>query len=275
MSPTRLSREAQAFKRFYTNRKDKELPEDTNHRSLVESCIRNGYVVIPNAFSEAGALEAKAELDRLHGEAPLVGRSEFEGYKTNRMYALLGKSRSFDKFCLLSAVHALNEYFLNDEYLIYIMSSIIIHPGEKPQFLHHDDAGTRMPRPRPPMSVGTMICLDDFTETNGATRIIPGSHEWGGDRIGDEEDAIPAVAKRGSVIYFLGTTWHSGGGNASPNSRYAITIQYCQPWLRPFEDLKTAIDPRRIMAGEIDRKIVDMMGYRTAEPYWGIGESVV
>lgn len=272
MSSPKPSLEFEAFKDFYVNRKDKELPENPRHRALVEQCMRDGYVIIPNAFTDSDAAIAKSELDRLHGEKPLKGRSFFEGFKTNRLWAILGKSRSFDKFFLVPEVHALNEYFLNDDYLIYAASSIVIHPGEKAQLLHHDDAGTKMPRPRPPMTIGTMICLDDFTETNGATRIIPKSHEWGDGLYPDDEQAIPAIAKRGSVIYFLGTTWHSGGANVSDKPRYAITVQYCQPWFRPFEDMKSSIDPRRVLSGEIPQKIVDMMGYRTAEPYWGIGE---
>lgn len=270
MASRRSSEEAKVFQDYYHNRRDKELPQDSRYRALVQTCVRDGYVVIPNAFTEAEADEAKAEIDRLHGESPLIGRTEFEGYKTNRMWALLGKSRAFDKFCLIPEVHALNEYFLSEDYLIYIMTSIVIQPGQKAQFLHHDDAGTRMPRPRPPMSVGTMICLEDFTETNGATRIVPGSHQWGDGVIAQDEQAVPALAKKGSVIYFLGTTWHSGGANVSSHPRYAITIQYCQPWIRPFEDLKSAIDPRRILAGEIDDRIVGMMGYRAAEPFWGV-----
>lgn len=274
MAPPK-TQEAEAFEKYYLDRRDKELPENPEHRALVESCVRDGYVVIPSVFTAEECEEAKAEIDRLHGERPLVGRSQFEGRKTNRMWALIGKSRVFDKFVLVPQVHALNEYFLTDEYLIYILSSIVIQAGEKAQFLHHDDAGTRMPRPRPPMSVGTMICLDAFTPTNGATRIVPGSHQWGDRRIAYDEEAIPAVAPQGSVIYFLGTTWHSGGANQDEEgkARYAITAQYCMPWLRPFEDLKTAVDPRRVLSGEIDERIVEMMGYRTVEPYWGVGKS--
>lgn len=71
-----------------------------NH-ALVEACVRDGYVMIPGAFTETQALEARAEIDRMHGECPLIGRSEFEGCKTNCMWALLGKSREFDAFCLI------------------------------------------------------------------------------------------------------------------------------------------------------------------------------
>jgi ectoine hydroxylase-related dioxygenase (phytanoyl-CoA dioxygenase family) len=258
--------------REYYQRTAKPLPNDPTVRKYIETVLRDGYVIIPNAFTEAEALEAKAEIDRLHGTAPRIGRDAFDGFKTNRIFALLAKTRVFDKFCLLPQVQALNDFFLDEDYLIYIMETITINPGEKAQVLHHDDIVTRLPRPRPPVTAATMIVLDDYTELNGATRIIPGSHRWGSDRLGEESEAVSAICPRGSVIYFLGTTWHSGGANRSDKPRYAATIQYCQPYIRPLENLMVAVDPRRALSGEIPRKIVDMMGYKSAIPFVGYGE---
>ncbi|KAK0721854.1 phytanoyl-CoA dioxygenase [Lasiosphaeria miniovina] len=265
---------AEPVDRDYYQRKSKPLPADPTIRSLVERVLEDGYVIIPNAFTEQEALEAKAEIQRLHGDAPRTGRIAFDGFKTNRILALLGKTRAFDKFCLLPAVQALNDHFLDDDYLIYIMESITINPGERAQVLHHDDAVTALPRPRPHVTAATMIVLDDYTELNGATRIIPGSHKWGSDRVGDERDAVSAVCPRGSVIYFLGTTWHAGGANRSAAPRYAATIQYCQPYIRPLENLMVAIDPRRALSGEIPPRIVDMMGYRSAIPFVGYADGL-
>ncbi|PTB38218.1 uncharacterized protein TrAFT101_011679 [Trichoderma asperellum] len=265
---------SEAIDRDYYQRKPKPLPSDPAIRSLIQAVLKDGYVVIPNAFSEAEALEAKAEIDRLHGQSPRIGRDSFDGFKTNRIFALLNKTRVFDKFCLIPQVHALNEFFLDDDYLIYIMETITINPGEKAQVLHHDDGVIRLPRPRPPVTAATMIVLDDYTEINGATRIIPGSHLWGSDRLGEESEAKSVVCPRGSVIYFLGTTWHSGGANRSDNPRYAATIQYCQPYIRPLENLMLAVDPRKALSGEIPRKIVDMMGYRSAIPFVGYADGL-
>jgi ectoine hydroxylase-related dioxygenase (phytanoyl-CoA dioxygenase family) len=270
---TKDAQAAEAVNREYYSRKAKPMPTDAGLRGLVQSVLRDGYVVIPNAFTEAEALEAIAEIDRLHGDRPRTGRDAFDGFKTNRIFALLAKTRAFDRFCLLPAVHALNEFFLDEDYLIYIMESIVINPGERAQVLHHDDAVTRLPRPRPPVTAATMIVLDDYTELNGATRVIPGSHRWGSVRVGEEHEAVPVTCPRGSVIYFLGTTWHSGGANRSQRPRYAATIQYCQPYIRPLENLMVAVDPRRALSGEIPKKIVDMMGYRSAIPFIGYGES--
>ncbi|KAL7904158.1 phytanoyl-CoA dioxygenase [Trichoderma velutinum] len=260
--------------RDYYLPKPKSLPSDPAVRSLIQAVLRDGYVVIPNAFTEAEALEAKAEIDRLHGQSPRIGRDSFDGFKTNRIFALLNKTRVFDKFCLIPQVHALNDFFLDDDYLVYIMETITINPGEKAQVLHHDDSVTRLPKPRPPVTAATMIVLDDYTEMNGATRIIPGSHLWGSDRLGEESEAKSIVCPRGSVIYFLGTTWHSGGANRSDRPRYAATIQYCQPYIRPLENLMLAVDPRKALSGEIPKKIVDMMGYRSAIPFVGYADGL-
>lgn len=261
----------QAIEDYY-NLQPKPLPTDPAIRPLVEAVVEDGYVIIPNAFTEAEALEARAEIQRLHGTAPRTGENVFEGFKTNRIYSTLSKTRVFDKFCLLPQVLALNDYFLDPDYLLYAFGPITINPGEQAQILHHDDSVIRMERPRKAVTVGTMIVLDDYTELNGATRIIPGSHKWGSDRMGKEHEAISAVCPRGSVVYFLGTTWHSGGANRSDQPRHAATIQYCQPWIRPLENQMLAVDPRRALSGEIPSRIVDMMGYRSAMPYIGIGE---
>jgi ectoine hydroxylase-related dioxygenase (phytanoyl-CoA dioxygenase family) len=264
----------EAINSFY-QRKHKPLPTDPTLRRHVETILRDGFAIIPNAFSEYDALEAKSEIDRLHGPAPKTGRDTFDGHKTNRVFSLIAKSRVFDKFCLIPTVRALNEFFLDEECLIYIMESIVIQPGEKAQVLHHDDAPTRLPRPRPAVTAATMICLDDYTETNGATRLVPGSHLWGSDRVAEDHEAKSAVCPRGSVIYFLGTTWHSGGQNRSDKPRYALTVQYCQPYIRPLDNLMLSVDPRRVLNGEIPREIANMMGYRSAFPFIGYCESVL
>jgi hypothetical protein len=265
---------AEMLNSFYQH-KHKPLPTDPTIRRHVENVLRDGFAIIPRCFSEAEALEAKSEIDRLHGPAPKVGKNTFDGLRTNRVFSLLAKSRAFDGFCTIPAVRALNDFFLDEECLLYIMESIVIRPGEKAQLLHHDDAPTRIPRPRPAVTAATMICLDDYTDTNGATRLIPGSHLWGPDRAGEDHEAKTAVCPRGSVIYFLGTTWHSGGQNRSNKPRYALTVQFCMPFIRPLDNLMLSVDPRRVMNGEIPREIADMMGYRSAFPFIGYCKSVL
>lgn len=129
---------------------------------LIEHTIEHGYVIIPNAFSQQDIEEAKSELRRLGerraGPASAGGRNAFEGYSTKRIYALPNKSRVFDKFALHQDVLALNDYFLDDGFLVTAFHSITIQPDEDAQRLHHDDEYITIPRPHPPF--GTV----SFTE---------------------------------------------------------------------------------------------------------------
>ena len=245
------------------------LPSDPTTRARIQEILEKGYVVIPSCISKAEAKEATTEIDRLSGGNPWTGRNAFEGHQTNRIFALPNKSRVFDKFYILPEVLALNDYFLEPDYLLYVIQSITINPGEGQQVIHHDDGTTRLPRPRAPVSAAIMIALDEFTPTNGATRVLPSSHLWGADKKPNKKDTIPAACPVGSVIYYLGTTFHSGGPNRSEAPRHGLTIQYCQPYIRPLEDLMLAVDPRKL--SEIPSRIVDMMGYKSAFPFLGSG----
>ena len=59
--------------------------------------------------------------------------------------------------------------------------------------------------------VSAMWALDNFTEENGATRVVPGSHDLR--EIDDiaEDDIVQAVMPRGSVLFYIGSTVHGGG----------------------------------------------------------------
>ncbi|KAI9881716.1 MAG: hypothetical protein M1823_006573 [Watsoniomyces obsoletus] len=241
-------------------------------RADVEHVIEHGYVIIPNCFTKAQAQEARTEIDRLLGESPLGGRNAFEGLNTNRIYSLLNKSRVFDKFAILPRVLALNDYFLEPNYLLTAFHTISINPGEKAQGLHHDDGYIQVPRPRAPFGSAIMVAFDEYTETNGATRIIPGSHTWGGDRTGKPEETIPALCPEGGVVYFVSTLIHGGGANTSNKARQSATVQYCQPYIRPIENQILAVDPRKL--DEIDPKIVALMGYKTMEPFMGYADGL-
>ncbi|KAF2181810.1 PhyH-domain-containing protein [Zopfia rhizophila CBS 207.26] len=247
-------------------------PTDPQALRDIEHVEKHGYVILEDVFSIAEAEEAKAEIERLRtkdASGPKGGRNEFEGWRTERIYGLLDKSRLFDKFVLLERVCALNDWFLDPGYMINSFHTIQINPGEDPQELHHDDAYCYIPRPRPPLGTAIIVALDSFTTTNGATEIIPGSHLWptGQYPAPSRSQTISATCPAGSVVYFLGTTWHGGGKNTSLNPRVSLTVQYCQPYIRPTENQILAVDPRKL--DKIPKSIVQMMGYSPHAPFIG------
>jgi ectoine hydroxylase-related dioxygenase (phytanoyl-CoA dioxygenase family) len=102
---------------------------------------------------------------------------------------------------------------------------------------------TRMPAPDfgHTESIVATICLDDFTIENGATRIWPYTH-FSGMRppLDIETDKLPGavqvIARRGSIIYWLGQTWHAISKNTSGDRRWCIISQYTYWWIKPTFD---------------------------------------
>lgn len=245
---------------------------DDRTQGLIDHITEYGYVAIPNAFDNGDIEEAKAEVQRLAsaqqaGGASLRGRNTFEGLKTQRIYALANKSRIFDKFALHPDVLALNDYFLDRGYLLTSFQSINIESGEAPQTLHYDDGYVTVPRPHRPFGAAIMVPLDPYTSTNGATVIVPKSHTWGADRIPDRSETTPVIIPSGSIMYFLSTLWHGGGKNTSGKDRMALTVQYCQPWMRQLENQLLAVEWEKL--NEMPELLVDMLGYKVGAPFIG------
>ena len=155
-----MTASTETFNFYSTASGRRPLPSDPAVRADIEHVLEHGYVIIPDCFTKAEAREAKAEIDRLLGESPLVGRNSFEGVNTNRIYSLLNKTRVFDKFTILPRVLALNDYFLDPGYLLSAFHTISINPGEKKQNLHHDDGYINVPRPRMPFGAAIMVSLE-------------------------------------------------------------------------------------------------------------------
>lgn len=225
---------------------------------------RDGYVILPQLLSAA-------ELDEIRSEiAPLLdkkGRNNFEGHDTQRVYSVLNKTRSCDRIVDHPRVLALLDRLLMPNYLLSMLQAINIRPGETAQIAHVDDGFYPLPRPRAPLSAATIWAIDPFTETNGATEIILGSHEWGQWLPTDSDVRVPVVMDPGSCVFFVGTLWHGGGANRSDADRLAITAQYCEPWLRPQEAFTLSTKPDTVRA--VSEDIRRMLGYSIHPPFIG------
>jgi ectoine hydroxylase-related dioxygenase (phytanoyl-CoA dioxygenase family) len=240
-----------------------------------------GYTIIENFLSPT-ALHAVRE-----GLAPFLGsyngRNNFEGLKTERVYTLVARGKNFEEIAVDARVMALCDRFLKPGYLLTASQAICIYPGETPQPIHTDDAFYTLPRPRAPISVSTIVAVDDFTPANGGTEIIPASHLWGNDELdglydkGLDADApanpkferklMPVVMPAGACIFFLGTLLHRGGANRSNAPRLAFSNQYCEPWARTQENFFLGIPPA--LARGMSPRVQELLGYSIWPPFMG------
>merc|ERR1711963_853452 len=74
-----------------------------------------------------------------------------------------------------------------------------ILPGEDAQLLHRNDGKYPIPRPHQEVIINMIFALDDFTECNGATVLVPGSHlarsdGWAGPADGQGGDLVREAA---------------------------------------------------------------------------------
>ena len=128
-------------------------------------------------------------------------------------------------------------------YQLSAPTGIEIGAGEHAQPLHPDDAIYPWPRPHPELVVNVMWPLEDFTEANGATRVVPGSHRWV-DEIPTADTPTRAVEMpAGAALLYLGSLWHGGGANRTAQARLGVVLHYSAGWLRPVENHVLAVPP--------------------------------
>jgi ectoine hydroxylase-related dioxygenase (phytanoyl-CoA dioxygenase family) len=204
----------------------------------LDRIARDGYTIVPDVFDADRALALRTELDRLEAALGITpAGNSFEGTRTWRIYNLLAHGPLFEAIPVDPLVLPIVEGVLDPGCLVSSLSSIAIGPGEIAQPIHADDQVMPLTKPHVATVCNTMWALTDFTEANGATRIIPGSHLADhSPEYGASFESIPAEMPAGSVLVWHGSLWHGGGANTTDERRIGIAMNYCAGWVRQQEN---------------------------------------
>src|SRR5262249_12599737 len=135
-----------------------------------------GCVVVSELVSHALIDGVAAELEP-YLATTAVGADEFTGVNTRRTGSLLARSVGFRELAAPPLVLGSLDRVLGDHatsYQLHLTQVISIGPGEPAQLLHRDQwAFDFFPFPSGfEVECHTMWAMDDFTEENGATRVI-------------------------------------------------------------------------------------------------------
>jgi ectoine hydroxylase-related dioxygenase (phytanoyl-CoA dioxygenase family) len=221
----------------------------------------DGYTIVEDAIDTDLVDELATNLRDLEAffDVQPAGNS-FEGAHTLRVYNLLALDRVWERVPVHPSVLPIVEKVLDPGCLISSLSSITILPGEIAQPIHADDQLLPIPKPHVPTVCNSMWALTDFTEANGATRIVPGSHRYDhSPDYGHPYESIAAEMPRGSVLIWHGSLWHGGGANSTDEARVGIAMNYCAGFIRQQENQQLGI-PREIAAG-FEPRLRELVGY--------------
>jgi ectoine hydroxylase-related dioxygenase (phytanoyl-CoA dioxygenase family) len=232
---------------------------------IVSELEEHGYATIPAAVGAEQVARARGELEKILVHTP-TGRDDFEGRRTKRVYGLFAKTRSLDGMATHPVVLAVLDRVLG-HYQLSAPAGIAIGAGEGAQPLHPDDAIYPVARPHSEMVVNVMWPLEDFTEANGTTRIVPGSHRWAAERPGPDTDTVAVEMSAGTAFLYLGSVWHGGGANRTDRSRLGVVLHYAVGWLRPVET-HTLVVPAPV-ARELSPRLQELLGYNIHPPFIG------
>lgn len=110
-------------------------------------------------------------------------------------------------------------------------------------------------------NVGVLLALDDFTEENGATYFLPGSHlslEAPAEEVFFAK-AVRAFPRAGEAIVFNARTYHYGGLNTTGRARHAVTLNACRNWMKQRFDYPRMLSAEQVVAlGPVGRRMVGM-----------------
>ena len=234
-------------------------PDDVAAVLAEDGCVSVAEVVPPQV------------MDDIHGEmAPYIeatpmGPDDFSGHRTRRTGSMIARSPSFRPLANHPLVTGTLDRVLGDHatsYQLHLTQVIDIGPGEPGQLVHRDQwAFDFFPFPSGyEVECHVMWAMTDFTELNGATRVIPGSHKWEDKLRPAYDETVPAEMPKGSVFVYVGSVYHGGGANQSSEHRLGINVGYTLSWLRQEENQYLACPPE--VARTIDEDLAKLIGYR-------------
>lgn len=234
---------------------------DADVNDIAESVRQHGYAIVHGAMRDGMRDRLVSELSS-HLDSTAFGEEDFWGHKTKRFGALVAKSATacemtIDPMVLGVVDEVLLKYCAN--YWLNYTGVMYLAPGESAQPLHRDTNLWPFANPAPPLTLATMWAVSDFTENNGATRIVPGSHLWDDDRQPQPHEVIAAQMPAGSVLLYTGNLIHGGGANQSSDVRYGVALHYVLGWLRQEETQLLTLSKEQALA--LPEKLQRLVGY--------------
>lgn len=232
----------------------------------------DGACIVDNLASP-DVLDAIAADMAPYVDSTPTGRDDLVGGRsTLRTGSLITRSPSARKLVtdplvlgvVATVLDRASNFQLNQTQLISVL------PGARRQALHRDEDGWDFfPFPLDyPVACNTIWAMTDFTNENGATYVVPGSHKHPGDDAPVDLFGLDQAAmSRGSVLLYSSKVFHGAAANTTDSVRQGLNITYCVGWVRQEENqfLTIPVD----VAKTLDDELLRLIGYQLGS--WALG----
>ena len=228
---------------------------------VASSLSTDGYAVIRGLLDDELHARLDTELAPFLDDTK-TGQEDFMGHRTKRFGSLVAKCPAATELIVHPLILEVAEEVLGPycaRFQINYTGVMYLEPGEKAQVLHRDTGIYPIQNPAPPLTLGTMWAMTDFTTENGATCLVPGSHRWTDARKPLPEEIVTAEMPAGSVLLYTGNTIHGAGANRANTNRGGLAVHYCLAWLRQEENQYLAMPIEE--ARKLPRRLQELMGY--------------
>jgi ectoine hydroxylase-related dioxygenase (phytanoyl-CoA dioxygenase family) len=239
------------------------LPSTATPEQISAALSADGTVIVDELISSAVIDSVAAEL-RPYLYSSSFGLDEFSGRRTKRTGGLVARSPKCRELVMHPLALGTCRNFLKHAttFQLHLTQVIATGPGEPAQTIHRDQwAFDFFSFPNGfEVQCNTIWAITDFSEVNGATRVIPGSNRFNDKLQFTEKDTEPAEMTKGSVLFYSGSVYHGGGATRSNSTRIGINITYSLSWLRQEENQYLAVPLEVARALPVD--LLRLIGYQ-------------
>lgn len=225
-----------------------------------EAIRRDGFAVI-------GPIVGADTVARMREALETAAAEDIERWSSNPWYKdqwmvhnLLVRDDVFLDFLENATMHEYLSRLLSPSCILYAYTSSSL-PANGSNFSRRIHVDSQAETVGYITNVGVLLALDDFSDDNGATYYLPGSHlslEAPGN---DEffERAVRVYPKAGQAVIFNARTYHYGGTNTTASPRHAITLNVCRHWMKQRFDYPRMLDRRQLdRLGPVGKRFVGM-----------------
>jgi len=229
-----------------------------------------GYFIIPNLIDDQWIDRLGLAIDSSFEIHRKIQKENKNDIRSNgvALHVLLNDD-VFVKFLQhlidIGFVKGLSEYFFGSNCILNSFSALNNLPSS-PNFSSTVHRDLRFYSQGLPVMINCLLMVDDFTNENGATRLLPYSHLKEG-KPSDEyflKKSVQATGKRGSMLIFDSNVWHSSAPNTTEHGRRGIPITISRSFLKQLLDYPRAIGYEKM--GFFSQELQQFLGYHSRVP---------